>query len=312
MNKVETTSTQILHNSEKNENTTTLWMDLKALLKVGIINSNVMTAFAGFWLALYFTGASFTDHLVTLLFAMIGTALVIAGACVLNNYYDRDIDPVMQRTKTRPTVTGSIPLAYILLLGILLSILGVVLLALTTIQAAIFGLIGWFAYFVLYTIWSKRRYTINTAIGSLSGAVPPVIGWTAVEPQLDIIPIALFLIMFIWQTPHFLALAMKKSEDYRKAGIPMLPVVYGFPITKRQIVVYVACLLPLPFYLYSLGKVFIILATLLNVGWLILGVRGFYSKDDLKWAHGMFMYSLFYLTIFFISMVLLTFLPVVS
>lgn len=311
MNKVETTSTQILSNSE-NKDHTTLWSDLKALLKLGIINSNVMTAFAGFWLALYFTGTSFMDHLDTFFLTMTGTALVIAGACVLNNYYDRDIDPLMKRTKTRPTVTGSIPLSYILLLGIILSILGIMLLMLTTIQAAIIGFIGWFAYFVLYTIWSKRRYTINTAVGSLSGAVPPLIGWTAVEPRIHMISVILFLIMFIWQTPHFLALAMKKCEDYRAAGIPMLPVVYGFAITKRQIVVYVACLLPLPFYLFSLGNAFIILSTLLNLGWLFLGIRGFFMKDDIKWANGMFIYSLFYLTLLFISMVFVTFQPVVS
>ncbi|MBM7572245.1 heme o synthase [Aquibacillus albus] len=311
MDKVETTSTQIIGNADSNSRVT-LWSDLKALLKIGIINSNVLTAFAGFWLALYFTGASLTSHIDTFFITMTGTAFVIAGGCVLNNYYDRDIDPVMKRTMTRPTVTGSIPLSYILFLGIALSIVGFVLLMLTTIQAALFGVLGWFAYVVLYTVWSKRRYTINTVVGSLSGAIPPLIGWASIDPNLHIVAIVLFLVMFIWQTPHFLSLAMKKCEEYRAAGIPMLPVVYGFSFTKRQIVVYVACLLPLPFYLFSLGTFFLVIATLLNIGWLLLGAKGFFMKDDLKWAHWMFMYSLCYLTVFFIMIIVVTLPPVVS
>ncbi|MDL4841301.1 heme o synthase [Aquibacillus rhizosphaerae] len=305
MNKVEATPTKIINNTDSKDRAT-LWSDLKALMKVGIINSNVMTAFAGFWLALYFTGASFTDHWHTFFITMIGTALVIAGACVLNNYYDRDIDPLMNRTKSRATVTGTIPLFYIFLLGVTLSVLGVILLMLTTIQAAFFGALGWFSYFVLYTVWSKRRYTINTAIGSLSGAVPPLIGWAAVDPNLHMVAFIMFLTIFIWQTPHFLALAMKKCEEYKAAGIPMLPVVHGFAITKRQMVIYITCLLPLPFYLYSLGTIFMVIATVLNVGWLLLGVRGFFVKEDIKWANAMFIYSLFYLTLFFLAMIIVT------
>lgn len=305
MDKVEVTSTQMINNTDS-KGSSTFWSDLKALIKTGIINSNVMTSFAGFWLALYYTGSTFTDYWVVFLITMIGTALVIAGACVLNNYFDRDIDPIMTRTKTRPTVTGSIPLKYVLLLGIVSTILGVVLLSLTTIEAGIFGALGWFFYFVLYTMWSKRRYTINTAIGSLSGAIPPLIGWSAVSPNFHVAAVILFLIMFIWQTPHFLALAMKKCDEYKAAGIPMLPVLYGFSITKRQMVIYVVCLLPLPFYLFSLGNAFLIIATILNVGWLLLAIKGFFVKDDLKWANSMFIYSLFYLMLLFLSMIIIT------
>src|SRR5699024_1634451 len=175
----------------------------------------------------------------------------------------------------------------------------------TTVTATLIALLGWFSYVVLYTIWSKRRYTLNTAIGSLSGAVPPLIGWAAIEPRLDAVAIVLFLIMFIWQTPHFLALAMKKNEDYKAAGIPMLPAVYGFQFTKRQIFVYVACLLPLPFYLTTLGHGFLTIATVLNITWLILALTGFFMKDSLKWANLNFVYSLNYLIIMFVTMILL-------
>lgn len=305
MNKLQATSTELIGQPDTNTKTT-FWTDFTALIKVGIINSNLITAFAGFWLSLYFMGAVISDHWGTLLLVIAGTAFVIAGGCVLNNYYDRDIDPVMKRTQNRPTVTGSISLKAVLIMGIGFSILGLVLLALTTIQAAFFGAIGWFTYVVLYTMWSKRRYTINTAIGSLSGAVPPLIGWTAVNPDLNFAAYALFLIMFIWQTPHFLALAMKKTKEYKAAGIPMLPVIHGFAMTKRQMAVYVVCLLPLPFYLAPLGIGFLVLATLLNVGWLFLSIRGFFVKNDLKWANIMFIYSLNYLMIMFGAMVIVT------
>lgn len=305
MNKMETTSSQVIGETQSRE--TTLWADLRALIKVGIINSNLITAFTGFWLALFFTGASFFEYWDIFLLTMGGTALVIAGGCIFNNYIDRDIDPIMSRTKGRPTVTGSIALNHVLILAIATTLAGLTMLILTTYSAAIFGFIGWFAYVVLYTLWSKRRYTINTAIGSLSGAIPPLIGWAAVDPNLDAVAIILFIIMFIWQTPHFLALAMKKCKEYKAAGIPMLPVVHGFPITKRQMVIYVACLLPLPFYLPSLGNVFLIIATTLNVGWLALGLAGFFMKSDLKWASMMFVYSLNYMTILFLTMVVVTF-----
>lgn len=113
--------------------------------------------------------------------------------------------------------------------------------------------------------------------------------------------------MFIWQIPHFLALAMKRVDEYRNAGIPMLPVVHGFEITKRQIMIWTVCLLPLPFYMSGLGITFMVIATLLNIGWIALGFYGFRKKDDIKWSVQMFVYSLNYLTILFVSMIVVTF-----
>lgn len=306
MNKVETPSSRMIGKVTTSDKGITLFADLKALVKVGIINSNLITTFTGFWLALHFANASFVGNWDIFLLTMVGTAFVIAGGCILNNWYDRDIDPVMSRTKTRPTVTGTIALNHVLTLGIVTTGIGLIFLLLTTWQAAFFGFFGWFTYVVLYTMWSKRKYTLNTVIGSFSGAMPPLIGWAAIDPNFHIVAIVLFLIMFIWQTPHFLALAMKKCEEYKAAGIPMLPVVHGFEFTKRQMVVYTACLLPLPFYLAELGTTFIVIATLLNVGWLALGIRGFFIKNDLKWANRMFIYSLNYLTILFLLMVVVT------
>ncbi|SIS38043.1 heme o synthase [Salimicrobium flavidum] len=301
---VESASTHVMEKDVSQD--ASLVKDIKSLIKTGIINSNLITTFAGFWLALYYTGASIVNEWMTLVLTLLGTALVIAGGCILNNWYDRDIDPIMDRTKKRPTVTGTISLKAILLGGVITSAAGVLVLTLASWEAALWGVFGWFVYVVLYTMWSKRRYTLNTVVGSFSGAVPPLIGWAAIEPGLRMEAWILFLIMFLWQTPHFLALAMKKKDDYEKAGIPMLPVVKGFRMTKRQIVVYVACLLPLPLYLASLGGIFLAVAYVLSIGWLALAFTGFFMKDDKKWATWMFIYSLNYLTVLFLTMVLVT------
>ncbi|MEC1384062.1 heme o synthase [Bacillus velezensis] len=285
---------------------TTAWKDFLSLIKIGIVNSNLITTFTGMWLALHLSGLSFLGNLNTVLLTLIGSSLIIAGSCAVNNYYDRDIDHLMERTKVRPTVTGKIQPNQALWSGILLIALGLIMLLMTTVMAAVIGFIGVFTYVVLYTMWTKRRYTINTVVGSVSGAVPPLIGWTAVEGHIGVVAWVLFMILFIWQIPHFLALAIKKTEDYRAANIPMLPVVHGFEVTKRQIIVWVACLLPLPFFLGSLGLPIVILGTLLNVGWLVLGLMGFRMKNIMKWATLMFVYSLNYMTIYFVAMVVFT------
>ena len=285
---------------------TSVLKDVLAVVKIGIVNSNLITTFTGLWLALHFTGKGFLSNLHIVFFALIGSALVIAGSCALNNFIDRDIDHLMERTKNRPTVSGSMEPKRVLWFGVFLIAIGTLSLLMTTVTAAVIGLIGVVTYVFLYTMWSKRSNTFNTVIGSISGAVPPVIGWTAVDDSFHIVPVILFLLMFLWQPPHFLALAMKRCEEYRAAGIPMLPVVHGFAMTKRQIIIWIVALLPLPFYLFSLGVPFLVIATLLNVGWLALGLAGFKMKDDMKWAKWMFIYSLNYLTILFVTMVIVT------
>lgn len=299
-----------IENSEKSLQTeipnTTVWKDFLALIKIGIINSNMITTFTGLWLALHFTNQGFLTNLDIVFYTIIGSSFIIAGSCVINNYIDRDIDPLMERTKGRPTVTGKANPTKVLIFGLSLIIIGTLFLMMTTVSAAVLGLFGVFSYVVLYTIWSKRRYVSNTVVGSISGAVPPLIGWAAVDPNLDIIAIGLFLIMFAWQPPHFYSLAMRRVEEYRAAGVPMLPVVKGFQVTKRHTMIWIIALFPLPFLLTSLGLPFIILATLLNLGWLVIGLKGYKKNDDLKWAKSMFIYSLQYMTIMFVAMVIIT------
>ncbi|WP_203339376.1 heme o synthase [Planococcus beijingensis] len=282
----------------------TFLKDFLALIKIGIVNSNLITVFTGLWLAFQFSDRHFLSELNILVYTIVGSALIIAGSAAMNNYIDTDIDPLMESKKARPTVTGRFKPSAVLALAVSFIVIGEIFLFSASVSAGILGIAGVLAYVVLYSMWSKRRHVSNTIVGSISGAIPPLIGWAAVEPSLGAGAWALFLIMFIWQPPHFYALAMKRTEEYRAANIPMLPVVKGFHRTKKSMLAWVVMLFPLPFLLMELGTGFIILATLLNIGWLVLAIRGFKVTDDLKWAKTMFIYSLNYMTILFVSMII--------
>lgn len=281
--------------------------DVFTTIKIGIIVSNLITAFAGAWLALYFNDQSVMANLSQLILVLAGTALVIGGGCALNNYIDRDIDPVMERTHERPSATGRLTGKTVLAMGFTLAAAGLVFLFTATSSAAIFGLVGLFVYVLIYTMWLKRAHTINTIVGSIAGAVPPLIGWSAIDPSLNSpIPWILFLILFLWQPPHFLALAIKRVEEYRRAGIPMLPVVAGFAITKRQMIIYVSVLLPVSLLLYSLGIVYLSVALLLGGAWLGYAIYGLFTKNTIFWSRVMFVLSLNYMTLLFATMIAAT------
>ncbi|WP_342600531.1 heme o synthase [Psychrobacillus sp. FSL H8-0483] len=283
---------------------TSFYKDFLSLIKIGIVNSNLVTTFTGLWLAFQFTNRNFLKELDLIFFTLFGAALIIAGSAAMNNYIDRDIDPVMKSKKGRPTVTGRFTPTAVLITSFALLIVGEIFLFLASPSAGVWGLAGIISYVVLYSMWSKRRHVSNTIVGSISGAIPPVIGWAAVEPGLSLGALALFLIMFAWQPPHFYALAMKRTEEYRAANIPMLPVVKGFKRTKVSMLLWILLLFPLPFLLMELGVAFVVLGTVLNIGWLLLSIKGFRAEDDIKWATRMFIYSLNYMTILFVSMII--------
>lgn len=282
----------------------TFLQDFLSLIKIGIVNSNLFTTFTGMWLAFQFTDRNFLRELDTIFYTLIGAGMIIAGSAAMNNFIDRDIDPVMKSKKRRPTVTGRFSPLSVLITSFSLMIVGEILLFSASTSAGVWGLAGIVSYVVLYSMWSKRKHVSNTIVGSISGAIPPVIGWAAVEPSLGFGALALFLIMFAWQPPHFYALAMKRTEEYRAANIPMLPVVKGFKRTKVSILVWILLLFPLPFLLMELGVIFVVLATALNLGWLYFSIKGFRAKDDIKWATGMFIYSLNYMTILFVAIII--------
>lgn len=280
--------------------------DIKLLVKGIVLVLNVLPVFTGFMLALYFGNHSLLEYWPAFILTMAGSTLVMAGALIMNNWYEADLDEKMVRTMQRPTVTGNIPMHVIFWMGIGSSAAGFLLLMFTTWETVLYAFVGWFVYVVLYTFWSKRRYTLNTVIGSVSGAVTPMIGWAAVDSAMHIIPVMIFLILFLWQIPHTFAIAIRRFDDYKAAGVPMLPVVYGFNMTKRQMLIYIACLLPMPFYMSALGIGFVVFATLLNVAWLGVSIAGFFTKDDVKWANIMFRSSLIYLTALFLAMLIVT------
>ncbi|SET58866.1 protoheme IX farnesyltransferase [Oceanobacillus limi] len=281
--------------------------DLKSLFKAGVLLANVLPVLTGFCLALYFAEEPFGAHWITFILTISGSTFVMAGALLLNNWYDADIDAVMERTKGRPTVTGSISLRVVFTLGIILSAVGVLLLLFTTIEATVYAVIGWITYVIFYTMWSKRRYTFNTIIGSVSGAVTPLIGWAVIDSAMHPVPFVLFMILFIFQMPHTYVIAIRKFEEYKAAGVKMLPVVRGLRVTKWHTFIYIFLLIPLPFFIGELGIWFMMITTIVNVGWLLLSIRGFFVSDDLRWANQMFRYSVYYLMITFLTAILVTF-----
>ena len=213
----------------------------------------------------------------------------------------------MDRTQQRPTVTGSFSLKGVLIAAIAATVIGLALMLMTTIEAAVYSFLGWFFYVVLYTFWSKRRYTINTIIGSISGAFTPLIGWAVIAPAAHVVPIALFYILIIWQIPHTLAIAVKRLADYTRAGVPMLPVVIGVDATIRQNLYYVIALVPVPFILLgTFGWIFFTVSLILTLGWLFLSVKGLQTDNKERWANINLKYSLIYLIILFMLMIVLT------
>lgn len=281
------------------------WKDYIEITKPGINTHNVFATFAGFWLA---AGLSTFQHLPLLFWTLLGTTLVIAGSCTLNNFYDRDIDPYMKRTQKRAIADGRIKPSVALWIGISLSILGFGVLAVTVNPLSAFlAFVGFFVYVFVYTMWLKRTSTLSTVVGGISGAVPPLIGWVAFTNSVDLSGWALFFILFMWQPPHFFALAMLKKEEYRRAGIPMLPVVKGFIETKKQTLLFTILLLPSSLILFFTGVsswLYLIVASIIGFIYIGLAIKGFRAQNENQWAHQMFLYSLLYLTVILFTMVI--------
>lgn len=278
---------------------------LAQTVKTGIIKSNLVPMFAGLTLALYTYNISLTEKIPEILLAFIGSVLVMGAAGAFNNLYDRDIDAIMERTKTRPTVTGEIQPKIVLWLSILMSIFGVAALTFTTPLAGLLGFLGLFFYVVPYTIWSKRRTVYNTEIGSISGAVPPLIGWAAIYPDITHPAIlGLFVVMIIWQMPHFYAIAIRKHKEYEAANIPMLPVVKGIRRAYLQTNVYLVIMILISFLFASLSIGLMLVALLLSTIWLVLSVQRYNKVDSEKWARSMFLYSLLHMTVLFSTVII--------
>ncbi|WP_078409954.1 heme o synthase [Priestia abyssalis] len=284
------------------------WKVISAIIKTGIIKSNVMGMLAGLCLALYANDLSFFEQIPMIILALVGTSLVVGGSGAINNFYDRDIDMVMTRTMDRPTVDGSINPKFALWLGILLVASGIGFLWIVSQMAALMGFLGFFLYVFPYTMLTKRTTIYNTEVGSLSGAIPPIIGWAAVSSDIfHPIAIGLFVLMFLWQPPHFYAIAIRRLEEYRAAGVPMLPVVKGIHRTKVQTIAYLVVLLMSSFLFWPFSKIIVFTMFGLTLIWLLVGLVGFNKMKDTKWATVMFVVSLNHLTILFVLMIVISF-----
>lgn len=298
MNKEQTLS----HNSSR-----VTFKELQQIIKMGLVQGNLIPAFAGSWLAIVLVNHSFLSSIPQILMMLVGSTLIMGGACALNNYYDQDIDSIMPSKQQRPTVNDRISNRNLLMLSFGMMLIGEALLFALNVPSGVIGLLGIVGYVSFYSIWSKRHTVWNTVIGSFPGAVPPLIGWTAIEGNISLVAVALFLVIFCWQPIHFYALAIKRKDEYSLANIPMLPSVKGFKRTRVSMFLWLVFLLPLPFLLSSLGTTFIVLATLLNLGWLYLGLTSFKKdSDQTKWATKMFIYSLNYLVVFFVLVVVVS------
>ena len=248
-------------------------------------------------------------HPFVALLAVLAIALGSGAAGAINMWYERDLDALMARTANRPLPAGRVAPDDALGLGVLLSIFSVLLMALATNFVAASLLVAVILFYVfVYTIWLKRRTPQNIVIGGAAGAFPPMIGWAAATGDVSAVGIALFLLIFLWTPPHFWALALYRSDDYRRAGVPMLPVVAGPRETKRQMLAYTLILLPValaPSLLGAVGWTYGAVAAAMSVAFVAQAWHVWRTADD-ETAHPaarrMFKFSLLYLAVLFAAL----------
>jgi len=276
-------------------------MDYVGLMKPGVMSLVIFTAIVGMLL---------NPVPINPIIAFVATLCIAVGsgsAGAINMWYDRDIDSIMTRTKNRPIVVGKIDQEDALAFGVVMAFFSVfVMTVCVNYLAGFLLLLTILIYVFIYTIWLKRTTPQNIVIGGISGALPPLIGWAAVSNSISIEPLILVMIIFLWTPAHFWALALYRSEDYRKANIPMMPVKFGQDFTKIHVVIYtlltVACSF-LPYIVRMSGVIYISSAGILGI---IFTYYAFTLIKDTnnKYAPRMFFYSIIYLFLIFVSILL--------
>ncbi len=261
-----------------------------AALKPERTYANVMTTLAGFLFA-----SRWHIDWALLLYALLGTTLIVMSACAVNNVTDRSLDARMPRTKKRATVTGEVSAGRLVYVAVILGVVGFAILAVhVNWLTTLLGLLGYIDYVLLYA-WTKRTTIHSTLVGTISGAVPMVAGYAAATGQFDLTALLLGLVMVCWQMPHFYAIGIFRLKDYRAGGLPIWPVVKGVRSTKIWLMVYtvlyVLAVLALGLF-GSAGWVFGVVLGGLGLYWLFLGFKGFRTLQSEKWARGMFGFSL--------------------
>jgi protoheme IX farnesyltransferase len=280
--------------------------DYALLLKPRVMSLVVFTGLAGLFLA------PGPIDLLTAFYAILWIAIGAGASGAVNMWYDRDIDIQMTRTMNRPIPAGRMRPYHALWVGLILAGGSVFAMALTVnvISAALLAITIAF-YVFIYTIWLKRRTPQNIVIGGASGAFPPMIGWTAVTGEISLDAMLLFAIIFMWTPPHFWALALYRSGDYEKAGVPMLPVVSGARETKKQILIYSVLLIPItltPVFTGMAGAIYGTAAVLLGIGLMCHAILVWQmddrTDDPAKKARPMFFFTIYYLFLIFVFLMI--------
>jgi heme o synthase len=271
------------------------------VVKPGIIFGNLIATVGGFLLA-----SQGRPDWALLGATVLGVALVVASGCAINNCIDRDIDACMARTKTRVLVTGAMSVRAALTHGLVLGVAGFACLAWWTPALAVAWVaFGFIIYVGVYSLWTKRSSVYGTVVGSLSGAVPPVAGYCAAAGHWDNGALILLVMFCLWQMPHSYAIAIFRFADYKRAGIPVLPVVRGISAAKRQIVLYI-----LAFFVATImlvvggyaGYGYLAVACATSAWWLKMALGGRRAPDDIAWARQVFIFSIITITALCITM----------
>ncbi|MCP1065002.1 heme o synthase [Serratia symbiotica] len=259
--------------------------------KPGIIFGNLISVVGGFLLA----SKGSIDYLLFLA-TLLGVSLVVASGCVFNNYIDRDIDKKMERTKNRVLVRGLISPSITLVYATVIGITGLALLYIGANPLAMWlAVMGFVVYVVVYSLYMKRHSVYGTLIGSLSGAVPPVIGYCAVTNELDTGALILLAIFSLWQMPHSYTISIFRFKDYQAANIPVLPVVRGISVAKNHITVYILAFMIATLMLALSGYAgykYLLVAAAVSVWWLGMALRGYKTENDSIWARKLFVFSI--------------------
>lgn len=286
--------------------------DYFELCKPNVVAMMLLTAVVGMVMATPAPGIIFWHVMV---FGTIGIGLAAGAGAVLNHLIDRKIDALMKRTQQRPIAAGRISAIQALIFAVVLGFAGMAVLVywVNTVTAVLTfaTLVG---YGIVYTVFLKRATPQNIVIGGLAGAMPPLLGWTAMAGQIEYAGWLLVLIIFAWTPPHFWALSIYRYEDYAKADIPMLPVTYGIPFTKLNILLYTFILVAvslLPFVVDMSGLIYLVGIVLLDLGFLYWAFKLKYS-DNPRVALNTFNYSIIYLPLLFVLLLVDHFIPLLT
>lgn len=279
------------------------WRDYYILCKPRVILLMLLTLWAGMYL-----GTTQTIPWWLWVNASVGFACMSGSAATLNHIIDQRVDAIMDRTKNRPLPSGKLPEKHAWLFATLIGTAGFVILYVgVNALTALLTLLAAIGYSIVYSVYLKRATSQNIVIGGLSGAMPPLLGWTAVTGQLDPQSWLLVLIIFTWTPAHFWALCLHRYNEYKQAPIPMLPVTHGISFTKLNIVLYslltIACSL-LPYAIGMSGKLYFISVLLLDAGLIGYALKLQFATDDNQIALKTFQYSLVYLTGLFLVILL--------